>query len=240
MDKRTLIINGINMFKTFNFYIDKVTKSPPAKRENRQTVPLKSGAYNMYESLGYSLYDDRELIYTGQLVEENSEQLDALLTKINNLLLTKNILTIQDTATPNYHYEMECMSVTPSDNERGYCDLSITFKGYPFKIWNDYILNAKWDDINFEIDMLQPTSYLIKKGMTIAINNTSPGMVTFEYETAADVKFTMDGITYAFTKGKHIFGAKLKPGINTMKITSVNDSATETATLSLNWKREEL
>lgn len=240
MAKRTLIINGINLLTVFDFFVDTVSKSPPSKKESRQSVPQKSGSYNMYASLGYSIYEDRELSYTGQLVADNSEELDRMLTKLNNLLLTKNELTIQDTATPDYHYKMECTAVTPSNNERGFCDLTITFKGYPFKIWNDTIQNAKWDDINFEIDTLQPASYSVKKGVNVVVNNTTPAVISFSYTAGAEIQFTLDGITYAFTQGSHNSAVLLKPGNNTLKITSVGGSATATTTLSIDWKREEL
>lgn len=142
---RTITYNGVDFYKAFGFIVDTVTKQPPSKKENRQSVPYKSGTYNMYSNLGYSLFEDRELVYAGQLILDDSTDLDRLLTKINSIVMSPSgDKVLQDNFNPEYHYLLEGQSVALASNERGYGELTITFKGYPFKIWNKGIHDVKW------------------------------------------------------------------------------------------------
>ncbi len=236
---RTITYNGVDFYKAFGFIVDTVTKQPPSKKENRQSVPYKSGTYNMYSKLDYSLFEDRELVYIGQLILDDSTDLDRLLTKINSIVMSPSgDKVLQDNFNPEYHYLLEGQSVALADNERGYGELTITFKGYPFKIWNKGIHDVKWDEINFELDEFQPDSFSVVQGKTFTVNNTSPEFVPFKYTASADFDVTIDGNAYHFSKGTYTAGYKLKPGKNVFNV--VNTNSVSSITVSFDWYRREL
>lgn len=236
---RTINYNGVDFYEAFGFIVDKVTKQPPAKKENRQSVPYRSGSYDMYSNLGYSLFEDRELVYTGQLILDSSTDLDRLLTKINNVVMSASgNKVLQDSYTPEYHYLLNGINVALASNERGYGELTITFKGYPFKIWNNGIHDVLWDEINFELDEFQPDSFTAKQGETINVNNTSPEFVPFTYTASAEFDVEIDGNAYHFSKGTYAAGYKLKPGPNTFKV--VNTNGASSIEVAFDWNRREL
>lgn len=238
LNKRTIIFNEINGLETFDLFIDTVTKAPPVKIENRQSVPLKSGSYNFSKITGYSIFEDREIIYTCQLIENSSRDLDTVLTAINKWLLAPAEAVLQDTATPDYHYIGECISVIPASNERGYTELTITFKCYPFKIYNSRVSEVEWDSICFNTDKFINTDFTIKSGDEIEIENISATPVEFtcngDFNTCT---VSVGGTGYELTKGEKA-PFLLMVGINRIKITGL--AGKSSATLLIDYAREEL
>ncbi len=240
MSKRTIIFGGINGLDAFDLYVDTIEKKPPEKRESRVSVPYKSGSYNMNKILGYPIYGDREIVYTCQLIAESSTELDKIVTKINQWLLTGVESVLQDTGTPDYHYLMECISVIPASNERGYCELTITFKGYPFKIWNTNVSEQKWDDINFEVDKLHEYTFNARTGGDFIIYNESPTPVSLHCEliTASSVTINVAGLTKTINKdGKT--DIVLIPGENKITITG-GSGADSNSMVRFGYYKEEL
>ncbi|WP_302626814.1 hypothetical protein [uncultured Eubacterium sp.] len=238
MNKRTFIFNEINGLEIFDLFIDTVTKAPPMKIENRQSVPLKSGSYNFSKIIGYPIFEDREITYTCQLIENSSRELDTVLTAINKWLLTPTEAVLQDTATPDYHYIGECISVIPASNERGYTELTITFKCYPFKIYNSTVSNTEWDSICFNTDVFINTDFTIKNGDEIEIENISTTPVEFtcngDFNTCT---VSVNNVGYKLTRGKKA-PFLLMPGINRITITGIAEKSS--VTLSIDYVREEL
>lgn len=237
MNKRTIIFNGINGLEAFDLYIDTVEKKPPGKRENRVSVPLLSGSYNMDKIIGYPLYEDREIIYTCQLIAENSNDLDRIVTKINNWLLTGVEERLEDTGTPDYYYIAECISVVPAANERGYCELTITFKCYPFKIWKTCVSEYKWDDINFVTDVFYDYTFELSVNDSFTIHNECPTPVPLycEFPNGGTVTLAIDGMEYKILKSGET-NILLLPGDNKFVVTS----ATSNLKVKFDYYREEL
>lgn len=237
MSKRTIIFNGINGLKAFDLYIDTVEKKPPEKRENRVNIPVLSGSYNMSKSIGYPVFGDREIIYTCQMIADNSTDLDMIVTRINRWLLTGVEGVLEDTGTPDYYYRAECTSVVPAQNERGYCELIITFKCYPFKIWKEGVTDLKWDDIVFEIDKLYNYEFEISTNDSFVIHNECPTPVPLycEMSEIRSIALRVDGVLYQISKSGNT-GILLLPGENKFTITG----EVHNLKVKFNYFREEL
>lgn len=234
---RTIIFNGINGLEAFDLIVDTVTKEPPGKTDYRQSMPFRSGSYNMAKAIGRSTFDDRTIVYTCQLIEKDTEQLDKILTAINNWLLSPVEAVLQDTATPEYHFVGECLSVVPASNENGYVELTITFKCYPYKIFNNSISELEWDSIVFPIDVIPVTDFVIATGDTIQIDNICSTPVEFtskgDYNSCT---VEVNGTTYALNKNGKA-GFVLQPGLNNITIEAVSPSPSN---LTIDYVRKEL
>lgn len=233
-DLRTIIFNGINALERFGLFVDSVDGSPPAKVDNRQSIPYKSGSYNFDEIIGRPTYGDREMVYYCQIIENNSHDLEMLLTEINTWLLTPVKAVLQDTATPEYHFEGCCAEVTPSNSEMGFCELAIKFRLKPFKIWNYSINNDwKWDDFNFLADDAPIMEFEMVEGKSITINNPYAVPIYFTPNfNASTVIVTIGTYKYALSSGvKSPF--KLFPGENELLFSTVYSAAGYSLTIEL-------
>lgn len=218
---RTIIYNGINGLEQFDLYIDTATISAPAKRENKQSVPYRSGSYNMDKTVGHPTYDDREIVYTCQLIEDSTRDLELLLTEIDRWLMVPVEAVLQDTGTPDYHYKGECTGVVPASNERGFCEVTITFKLYPFKIWNTEENDWEWDVFNFNSGIVPQTEFTLAQGGSIEIYNPSANFITFiPHHEMYKVRVTVDNVTYTLASGTES-PFLLVPGNNTISITEL-------------------
>ncbi|MCI8957345.1 MAG: hypothetical protein HFG29_10335 [Eubacterium sp.] len=221
MSKRTIIFNGINGLDAFDLYVDTIDKKPPEKRENRVSVPMLSGSYNMSKIMGYPIFGDREVIYTCQLIADNSTELDKIVTKINKWLLTGVEGILEDTGTPDYYYRAECTSVIPADNERGYCELIITFRCNPFKIWKHSVSEQKWDDIIFDIDSFHNYDFELSANNSFVIHNECPTPVPLycEFLNGGTVTLAIGGMEYKILKSGET-NILLLPGDNKFVVVS--------------------
>ena len=219
---RTIIFNGVNGLERFDLYVDSVDSAPPSKIDHRQSIPYRDGSYNFDEMIGRPTYEDREIVYYCQIIEENSHNLEMLLTEINTWLLSPVKAVLQDTATPEYHFEGYCTDVTPSNRENGFCELAIKFRLKPFKIWNYSINNNwKWDDFNFLADDAPIMEFEMVEGESITINNPYAVPINFVPNfNASTVIVTIGTYKYALSSGvKSPF--KLFPGNNKLLVSTL-------------------
>ncbi len=239
-EHRTFIFNKINALEQFKIFIDQYAISPPAKINNRQSLPYKSGAYNFDEVIGFPTFEEREITYTCQLIEDDTRDLELTLTEINNWLLMPVKAELQDTATPEYHFLGECINVIPAENERGFCEITITFKCYPFKIWNTADTNDwLWDNFDLEHGIVPTTEFELVVGKNIEIYNHSvvpiPFTPTFE---AYRVLVMVDNVRYTLTSGTEA-SFLLYPGSNIINITNIEGGMKKNI-MTISMIREEL
>lgn len=220
--------------------VDQADIQSPSKRETRQTLPYLSGDYNFSKVMGFNTFEPKNIVYTCQLIERDSTDLDKILTEINSWLLVPVEAVLQDTATPNYHYIGDCTSVVPASNEDGYCELTITFKVQPFKISNNDVSMLEWDSINFDADYLTQTEFSIKGGGTIILHNEGAEAVEFTcVHNVADLLVEVGNTTYTLSSGTKA-GFKLKPGDTKVEIVGFGCDSSVSPLLVIKYNRLEL
>lgn len=239
-NKRTLIFDNVNGLEKFNLYIDQSIISPPEKDDNRQRIPYRNGSYNFDELIGHPTYKDREIAYICQILEDDTRDLELELTEINKWLLLPVKAVLQDTGTPDYHFVGECISVIPANNERGFCEITINFKCYPFKIWNKPDNNDwLWDDFDLEHGIIPVTEFELIQGGKIKIYNDAVVPISFTptFE-ATKLQMRIDNITYDMVSGKES-SFLLLPGNNDIEITAL-EGTTDKYVMTISMIREEL
>lgn len=238
MNKRTLIFNEINGLDAFDFYIDSVQKSTPSKKQHIQSLPYCNKTYDFDLMIGYPTYEERQLVYTGQVIAADSTELDDIISAIKAWLLTPVQAELQDTATPKYHYLARCTSVVPAEQGE-YAELTITFLAHPLKIMNQSINDIKWDTFNFETDYMPTTEFSVTAGTAIIIDNMGAGPVDLESSidggTGQALTVRVDGETHTLSNGKA--GFKLLPGKNEIQIITVPQ---QTAKIEFDWVEERI
>lgn len=233
-DYRTFIFEGESALEKFDIYIDTVQKNTPERIEHSKTLPYMSGDYDMDKLIGYPTYGPRTIIYTCQIIRDNSTIIDDDITALENWLMGPVQGVLQDTGTPMYHYLAKCTNIVPVQ-DKDYAELTITFKAYPFKIMNYSVNELKWDDINFEHTVFVETEFEVTDSKTVTLTNRSSGPVGLNCTTDYLIGIKVDGITHQVS-GSGPVPFLLLPGENVLDINVISSNLT--ATVIFDWVEE--
>lgn len=224
--------------EAFDFCVDSLQRSTPNKVQHTKMLPYSNTIYDFDGTIGYATYEERSLVYTGQVIAADSTQLDERITAIEAWLMNPVQAVLQDTATPKYHYLAKCTSVVPAEQGE-YAELTITFSAYPLKIMNQSVSEIEWDSFNFDFDSLPVSTFNVSAGDVIVIYNTGSSEVLMECSVddgnGATLTVKIDGETHKLSSGRTSFN--LLPGENKIEIVTVPQTV---AKLEFNWIEEKI
>lgn len=227
---RHFIFNNIDFLEKYDVYIDSMKTSGCEKIEHGVSIPYRSGEYDMDKAIGYPTYSPRIIQYTCQMIEASTYDLDMVLTALSNDLLAPVEATLKDTGTPNYHYKGKCISVDAT-TEKGYAELIITFKLYPFKIYENTVQEYLWDSFDLVDGVVAATEFNVPT--TVSLLNSGVAPVQPYSNCSIATQMTVDGITYNIAAGKRLLPFSILPGYNSITI-----SADSSAAISFDWAEE--
>ena len=178
-----------------------------------------NGSYDFSNLYGTNCYPERTLEYTFKLKSTSIIGLEFFKTRIVNWLNNTNSQEkLEETFLPGYYYMAECSNI---DFEEFYTlgKLKVVFNAYPFKIAEKEEGNIAWDDFNFELDVLQDTTFNISGTRDITIHNQSATNIIPTVICSASMEVVKDGIAYKFNTGTnkdYVF--ELSMGANKLNI----------------------
>ena len=193
---------------------------PPLKNKITLTIPFMDGEYDFSNIYGATNYSTIVLEYEFLLKAKNSILLEAKRMQVENWLLTRNEKTeLKDDNLKGYYYMAECTK-TEFEEKNNIGVLKATFNAYPFKIGEDFEGQLKWDNFNFELDVLQTTRFqILGEKKEIALYNQGIKEVNVTIDSTGDFTVTVNNSTQKIEKGKHVYqSVKLKPGKNGIQI----------------------
>ncbi|WP_416149509.1 phage tail protein [Salipaludibacillus sp. HK11] len=217
--------NGKHSFKDF-----KVTMPPgkdigfPDKEKILVKVPFSNEEYDFSDIYGSQVYSSRSLSYPFNIVNMAKATKVAMNTQktmiINWLLNSKGKQKLYDDVFPGYYFlaEVEGNSSFNEDRELGI--LNVTFKAYPFMIAEREEGHDIWDDINFDLDVLQPVEFTVDGSLTVTLLNVGVPDLIPKISASSEFSILMDGISYIVPSGESKSSEFfLKSGENEMTIT---------------------
>lgn len=128
---RDLIFNGKKL-SDFGLCIDSVDVSPPKKKLVTKSIPYMSGVYDFSALYGDPTFENRELTYTVDILEDTEEELAEVKTDVWNWLMFGERGKLYDTVNGDYYYNACCTEITDEDDVEK-TTLTIKFDADPFK-----------------------------------------------------------------------------------------------------------
>lgn len=191
----------------------------PSKIKIKETVPFMNGSYDFSNLYGGACFSERKLEYEFLLKSKDSINLEVFRMKVDNWLMgTNNQTKLVDDNLVGYYYLAECENVDFEDLIK-FGKLKATFIAYPFKISDSEEGNNLWDSFNFELDVLQESSFDITGSNTINIYNRSATNIIPSIYCSSNMEIVKDGITYKLDPGtSKDYRLKLNMGNNKMAI----------------------
>lgn len=127
----------VHSFSTHGLYINTRNISLPEKKSIRQTVPFMNGYYDFSALNGAPAWDEREIEYVFDVMEETPAALDEKVTEVMDWLGNIHDEDIYDDTMHGFHWHGSYETSDISWDESGIkAEISVTFVCHPFKIAN--------------------------------------------------------------------------------------------------------
>lgn len=216
---RGITYNGQDSIKDFDLYISDLNISPPTKRQVRVDIPFMNGSYNFSNLFGESTFNERELVYSFDIIGNSVEDLNFKKIRIYKWLMGCGEIELYDSAIEGYYFLAECVSIRESD-EREYSFIEVTFKAQPFKIRDEFEGNNLWDTFNFELDVLQERTFTVSGTEEFTMyNNGLVSEIPLIKSSVSGLKIIFNNIEYILEKGDNrLSNIRLVPGNNAFKL----------------------
>lgn len=147
----------------------------PNKEKIKIKVPFSNVEYDFSEIYGSQTYTPRPLTYLFNIFDKNNfnkQKMNMMKIEFINFLMNSNgKQKLYDDAIPGYYFlaEVEGNSSFNEDKKTGI--LTVNFTAYPFMIAEHPEGHDIWDDINFDLDVLQPVEFSVNGSLTINLQN---------------------------------------------------------------------
>lgn len=194
----------------------------PNKKKIKVTVPFSNVEYDFSQVYGSQAYEPRPLIYPFNIFRPTTGKvpMNSKKTEIINWLMNSNgKQRLYDDAYPGYYFlaEVEGNSSFTEDYDTGV--LTVEFTAYPFMISELPEGHDIWDEINFELDVLQRTEFEVRGELEVTLYNVGAPDLTPTIIATAPMAIVKDGITYSIPSGESKSNNfRLVPGENDIKI----------------------
>lgn len=192
----------------------------PEMKEIKEPLAFAHGDVDFSRALGEFFYENRPLEYSFYLLEKIKESRQTYEIKLQNWLQSKGFTKIYDTSKYGYYYMGKCINVNVTD-DHVYKRLLVTisFDIYPFMISESEEGHDIWDEINFELDVFQPTKFEVNGSKDIVLVNSGSTSVAPTVVTDAAFTIRKDNVEYQFGSGTtEIDSFRLMSGENRMTV----------------------
>ncbi|UGQ07471.1 phage tail protein [Streptococcus anginosus] len=207
----------------------------PDKKKVTIQVPFSNEVYDFSTVYGGQLYEQRKLTYNIQIqnnIYGTKEAMNMTKTKaINWLMGTTGYTKLIDDAYPGYYFMAEVQGSSSFVEDWSHGVLKVTFTAYPFMISEKAEGSDIWDDINFELDVLQDVSFDVKGETTIMLYNNGISLARPEITATAPFKLTLDGNEHSISVGSRIYDYLTLSDMNEIHIVGTGE-------ISFKWFKE--
>ncbi len=210
---------GKHSNEDFGLKITKREFNPPDQKYITKTVPFMNGSYNFSELYGNSCYNDRVITYYLDFKYRDKIEYFTKKTIITAWIKDNKENILYDDLFPGYYFIINESYIEFEEAHLVDCDVVIKLIAYPFMIGSEYEGNNLWDEFNFELDVLQDTSFNISGSKDVSIYNVSAINIVPVVICSNDMEVIKDGVTYMFKHGtSEDYRFELSVGENNMLI----------------------
>lgn len=175
-------------FDDFGASMAKREIKPPMKKSIKETVPFSNVAYDFSAINGEVYWEERELIYTFEIIADNPADLERKKAAFSNWIMNVMGEEIFDPYEPEFHYVGTFEGMDYSDED---CvektTATVTFSAYPYKVANNESVYA----------FIIPAN----AGLAVNVSNASGHKITPEVTCTYGVTIKKGGTNYDFPAG---------------------------------------
>ncbi|MGT2961144.1 hypothetical protein [Streptococcus caballi] len=207
----------------------------PNKKKVTVQVPFSNDVYDFSTVYGGQLYEQRKLTYSIQIQNDiygTKEAMNFTKTKaINWLMGTTGYAKLVDDAYPGFYFLAEVQGNSDFKEDWSHGVLKVTFTAYPFMISEKAEGNDIWDDINFDLDVLQDVSFDVSDETDVMLYNNGIALARPEITATAPFKLTLNGTEHDISVGSRTYDYFTLDEVNEIHVKG-------TGRLSFNWHKE--
>lgn len=219
--------------KEYGMSLKSRTAPSPEEKSIIEEVPFMQGVYDFSMILGERAFKNRPLTYRFETYERNYtyRKIDEIVLK--NWLIKTGFQPLYDDHNKGFYYLAKCTNVNVEDDHvGGRLIIEITFDAYPFMIGKLNEGHDLWDEINFELDVLQPMKYIVTGSLSINLLNTGSRGVSPTIIVSSPMSINKSGTTYSVRQGESKSETfRLEIGENPMTIQG-------NGTITFKWNKE--
>ena len=217
-------MNGIikgnkHSFKHFNITIAKRDIGIPKKNKITEKIPFSNVTYDFSLLYGEQTYDERSLSYTFNIIGKNKNDMNVKKTNILTWLMDGGKEKLYDDTIPGVYFLAEALESSWKENLHD-GQLTVKFEAYPFKIRDIDEGDIAWDDLIFELDVLQETIFNINGSKSIELYNNGVNRIVPSIICDSEMDLTINNSIYKLKSGvnkdNRIY---LNKGSNSIKVT---------------------
>lgn len=204
----------------------------PSEKQILEPVAFMQGIHDFSMMMGERVFENRPITYIFHVFERDKVLRKFDQTVLENRLMSKGIMQLKDSYSPNYYYVGKCVSVsTEDDHVYGKLIVSIEFDCYPFKIKETVEGSPYWDDYD-ESDYYQEKDYTINGTRTIQFMNTGTAGIAPEIILDSQMTITKGSDQFIVSAGRHtVDDFRFEIGMNTFTVVGNGN-------ISFNWHKE--
>ncbi|WP_067725376.1 phage tail family protein [Oceanobacillus damuensis] len=177
----------------------------PEKKKIKVAVPFSNIEYDFSEIYGSQSYEPRSLSYPFNIYKPlpGKSQMNSKKTQIINWLMnSRGKQRLYDDAYPGYYFlaEVEGSNSFSEDYDTGI--LTVEFTAYPFMISELPEGHDIWDEYNFDLDIMQSTSFEVDGELTVILYNVGTPDVIPTITASSAMTIVKDGIIFNVPTGE--------------------------------------
>lgn len=227
--------NGIKSYTDLGFIISNVSIGNPTPKLILESVPYMNGTYDFSEIYGNVHYSTREINLTLKLkkYEEYQYRLNTLYYNVINKLLSNTMQKLNFSWVEGY-FMARITNISDFNLLEAEREMQITFIAQPFRKYENYESQIKWDDFCFERDVMQGY-YNVTNSLEFKLINLNENTVKPVIECSSAMNLTQYfndlSVEYSLSSGTNTNIIMLNKGENKFKVEG-------TGTIEFKWNRE--
>lgn len=193
----------------------------PSKKKILINVPFANEKYDFSEIYGSQTYSERELVYPLSIVSTSKDRMNFKKTEIINWLMNSNgKQKLYDDTIPGYYFLAEVETDPSFSENRSDGILTVTFQAYPFMIAHRPEGHDIWDEINFDLDVLQPVNFMVNGLLEVTLLNVGTNDLKPKITSSSSMQVELRQKVFNVRAGEsQSRDFILKSGENDLKIT---------------------
>ena len=227
--------NGVKSYQDLGFIIKNIVISNPSPRLILETVPFMNGAYDFTNVNGQTYYDNREINVTLKLkkYDESYKNINALYYNLINKFLSNSMGKLTLSWVEGY-FIARITNISDFELMIKRREIEIKFIAQPFRKYENYESQIKWDDFCFERDVMQGY-YNVTNSLEFKLINLNENTVKPVIECSSAMSLTQYfndlSVEYSLSSGTNTNIIMLNKGENKFKVEG-------TGTIEFKWNRE--
>ncbi|WP_278475733.1 hypothetical protein [Turicibacter sanguinis] len=200
-------MNGIikgnkHSYRDFNITIAKRDIGIPKKNKITEKIPFSNITYDFSTLYVEQTYNERALSYTFNIIGKSKSDMNIKKANVLAWLMDGGKEEFYDDTIPGVYFLAEVVEASWKENLHD-GQLTVKLEAYPFKISSYYEGDISWDELIFELDVLQETKFDINGYKNINLYNNGVNRIIPQIICDSVMEITINNSTYKLNIGEN-------------------------------------